>query len=71
MTVSPIRLDLPYEKRVDNALNDRHLKIALSRAAGRMSLHRAEAYHSVDGALLRDQLRQMKEHVLRNLPDLL
>jgi len=71
MTTSPIRLDLPYDKRVDNALNDRHLKIALSRAAGRMSVSRAEAYQSVDGTKLRDQVRQMKENVLRNLPDLL
>lgn len=71
MTTSPIRLDLPYEKRVDNALHDRHLKMALSRAAGRMAISRTEAYHAIDGARLRDQVRLMKENVLRNLPDLL
>ncbi len=77
MAKSPIDLHLPYDKRVDAALHDRHLRAALTRATGRMSGQRAAAMNEVapagagGGETLRDQVRQMKEYTLRHLPDLL
>jgi L-lactate dehydrogenase complex protein LldF len=85
MAKAPIDLHLPYDKRVDAALNDRHLRAALTRATGRMSGQRAAAMHEVaalpnasaadadasGGEDLRRQVRQMKEYTLRHLPDLL
>ena len=77
MAKSPIDLHLPYDKRGDAALHDRHLRAALTRATGRMSGQRVAAMNQVapDGAgggeTLRDQVRQMKEYTLRHLPDLL
>jgi L-lactate dehydrogenase complex protein LldF len=71
MATSSIDLTLPYEQRVETALANRRLKLALERATGRMAGQRVAAMTAVDGQRLRDQMRQMKEHVLRNLPDLL
>ena len=71
MTVSPIDLHAPYKQRVDDALNNPSLKTALNRSVGRLSAARVAAMSAVDGPLLRTQTRQMKEHVMRNLPDLL
>jgi len=77
MAKSPIDLHLPYDKRVDAALHDRHLRAALTRATGRMSGQRVAAMNQVapagagGGETLRDQVRQMKEYTLRHLPDLL
>ncbi len=53
------------------ALNDKYLKSALSRATARMTAQRTAAMAAVDGETLRNQMRQMKESVLRHLPDLL
>ena len=64
-------LHAPYQKRVDAALHNRHLKSTLSRATGRMSLQSANAMSAVDSETLRSQVRQMKEDVLRNWPTLL
>ena len=71
MPTAVIDLHAPYAKRVADALNNKHLKTTLGRATGRMSAQRDNAMHAVDGALLRDQVRQMKAYVLRNWPDLL
>ena len=71
MATSTIDLHLPYDTRVDRALGNRHLRTALERATGRMAGQRVAAMTAVDGERLRDQMRQMKEHALRNLPDLL
>ncbi len=71
MATSTIDLHLPYDTRVESALNNRHLRTALERATGRMSGQRVAAMTAVDGERLRDQMRQMKEHALRNLPALL
>jgi L-lactate dehydrogenase complex protein LldF len=68
---STIDLTRPYKTRVHDALENRHLKSALERATARFNSSRVSAMGAVDGALLRDQVRQMKEHVLRNLPELL
>jgi L-lactate dehydrogenase complex protein LldF len=71
MATSPIDLYAPYPQRVKAALNNPHLKTALSRSTLRLSNQRVAALAAVDGQRLRDQTRQMKEYVLRHLPDLL
>jgi L-lactate dehydrogenase complex protein LldF len=71
MTLSTIDLTLPYKTRVQDALGNKHLRVALERSTGRMAGQRAAAMAAIDEQTLRDQVRQMKEHVLRNLPDLL
>jgi L-lactate dehydrogenase complex protein LldF len=58
----------PYKKRVEQALGDRHLSIALTRATDRMVNGRIQSMNAVDGQKLRNQVRQMKEHTLRHLP---
>ncbi len=67
----PVDLYAPYKKRVQRSLNDAHLKVALDRSTGKMSDARVAALAAVSGQQLRDQTRQMKEYVLRHLPDLL
>jgi L-lactate dehydrogenase complex protein LldF len=71
MTTSTIDLYAPYDERVRTALNNPHLKTALNRSTIRMSNQRVAAMQAVDGELLRTQTRQMKEYVIRHLPDLL
>ena len=71
MATSTIDLYAPYDERVRTALNNPHLKTALNRSTTRMSNQRVAALAAVDGQLLRDQTRQMKEYVIRHLPDLL
>ncbi|MCC9077146.1 LutB/LldF family L-lactate oxidation iron-sulfur protein [Litorilinea aerophila] len=71
MATSTIDLHAPYKERVKLALQNLHLKTALSRSTVRLSSARVAAMTAVDGQRLRDQTRQMKEYVLRNLPDLL
>ncbi len=66
-----IDLNAPYKNRVETALNNAHLKTALDRSTRRMSGQRVAAMDAVNGEELRTQVRQMKEYVLRNLPDLL
>jgi L-lactate dehydrogenase complex protein LldF len=68
---SPIDLYEPYAGRVERALNNPHLRTALNRSTIRLSNQRVAALAAVDGQRLRDQTRQMKEDVLRRLPDLL
>lgn len=71
MAVSPIDLHAPYDTRVRDALSNPHLKTALNRSTIRLSNQRVAALQAVDGQRLRAQTRQMKEDVLRRLPDLL
>lgn len=71
MPTSIIDLHAPFQERVDRALNDKYLKSALNRATERMSLQRTTAMGAIDGQELRDQVRQMKEYVVRHLPALL
>ena len=61
----------PFKKRVAQALADPALHSAVERATRRMVAARAAAMAAVDGERLRDQTRQMKEYVLRHLPELL
>ena len=68
---SSIDLNAPYQERVDLALGNQHLKTALNRSTIRLSNQRVASLAEVDGQLLRDQTRQMKEYVMRHLPDLL
>lgn len=71
MSQSTIDLHAPFEQRVDRALNDKHLRTAVGRTVPNMSANRVAAMSAVDGELLRDKLRMMKEYTLRHLPDLL
>lgn len=71
MSTSPIDLHAPFQQRVSSALANKHLKTALSRATGRMTGQRLSAMTAVDGQQLRNQVRQMKEYVIRHLPNLL
>jgi len=71
MPNAPIDLHLPFQTRVDAALKNKYLKSALSRATSQLAAQSAEAMVTVDGETLRKQVREMKESVLRNLPDLL
>jgi len=71
MTTSPIDLHAPFERRVDDALNNKYLKIALNRTTQNMVNGRVRAMGAVDGQRLREQMRQMKTYTLRHLPDLL
>lgn len=71
MPTPVIDLHASYQERVDAALNNKHLKTALGRATGRMTTQRVNAMSAIDGETLRDQVRQMKEQVLRNWPTLL
>jgi L-lactate dehydrogenase complex protein LldF len=71
MATATMDLHAPYQARVAEALGDAHLKTALARATGRMAVQRVAAMTSVDGQLLRDQVRQMKEYAMRRLPELL
>lgn len=64
-------IQAPYSKRVNAALHDKKLQSVLNRSALGLSNARVAAMGAIDGPLLRDQTRQMKEYVLRNLPDLL
>ncbi len=61
----------PYKQRVHEALNNKRLKSVLPRSTIHLSDSRVAAMGAVDGPLLRDQTRQMKEYVIRYLPDLL
>ncbi len=71
MPIAAIDLHARYAKRVNDALQNKQLKTTLGRATGRMSSQRDQAMHGVDEQGLRDQVRQMKEYVLRHWPDLL
>jgi L-lactate dehydrogenase complex protein LldF len=71
MPTTVIDLHASYQERVEDALNNKHQRTALSRATGRMSDQRVNAMTAVDGETLRDQMRQMKEAVLRHWPELL
>ncbi len=71
MATSTIDLHLPYTTRVAKALGNRHLHTALERATERMDGQRVAAMGAVEGERLRTQMRQMKEHALRHLPELL
>ena len=66
-----INLEAPFAERVANALGDSHLAPAVVRATDRMLQARHTAMNSIDGEGLRTQTRQMKEDVLRHLPDYL
>ncbi len=71
MVTATIDLHAPFATRVTAALENPHLKTALSRATTRMTLNRTTAMGAIDGELLRDQVRQMKEDVIARLPELL
>jgi L-lactate dehydrogenase complex protein LldF len=71
MASVPIDLHAPYTQRVHDALHDKNMSTVLSRSTLGLSNSRVAAMGAVDGQRLRDQTRQMKEYVIRHLPDLL
>ena len=66
-----VDVNAPYHSRVRQALEDTNLRTALDRATGRLSSRRAGAMEAIDSTSLRDHTRAVREHAVRNLPDLL
>ena len=66
-----VDIHAPYKDRVQQALSDPNLRVAVSKATDRMSNARHASMDAIDGQKLRSQVRQMKEHVLSNWPDYL
>ena len=66
-----VDLNAPYKNRVQQALNNPNLRTAVSKATDRMTDARRAAMGAVEEQVLRDQVRKMKQHVLRNWPDYL
>ncbi len=66
-----INIHAPYKDRVQQALGDSNLRAAVSKATDRMTDARLAAMGAIEGQTLRAQVRQMKEHVLRQWPDYL
>lgn len=60
-----------YKDRVQQALGDPNLRVAVSKATDKMDNARQASMDAIDGQKLRSQVRQMKEHVIRNWPDYL
>jgi L-lactate dehydrogenase complex protein LldF len=67
----PVDIHAPYKERVRQSLDEPFLQMAVERSTTRMVAARHAAMTAVDGEKLRNQARQMKEYVLRHLPDLL
>lgn len=66
-----VNINAPYKERIRQALADPNLRVAVSRATDRMTNARIDSMGAVEGQKLRQQVRQMKEHVLRHWPDYL
>ena len=66
-----VNIHAPYKDRVQQALGDPNLRIAVSKATDRMTNARLASMGAVEGQQLRSQVRKMKEHVLSNWPDYL
>ena len=66
-----VDIHAPYKDRVQQALSDPNLRVAVSKATDRMSDARHASMGAIEGQQLRTQVRQMKENVLRNWPDYL
>jgi len=66
-----IDVSAPYQTRVKQALADDNLRTALDRATSRLSETRAQAVAAIDLQRMRDEARAIKEHAIKNLPDLL
>lgn len=66
-----VDIHAPYKNRVQQALGDPNLRVAVSKATDRMTNARLASMDAIEGQRLRSQVRQMKEHVLRNWPDYL
>ena len=66
-----VNINAPYKERVAQALGDPLLSQAVVHATDGLSAKRVQSMGAVDGERLRSQVRQMKEDVLRHLPDYL
>ncbi len=66
-----IDISAAYQTRVKQALADDNLRTALERATSRLSGKRAQAVAAIDLQRMRDEARAIKEHAIKNLPDLL
>ncbi|MEM7133746.1 MAG: LutB/LldF family L-lactate oxidation iron-sulfur protein [Chloroflexota bacterium] len=71
MSNSTIDLYAPYQQRVDTALGNKSMRVAVNRTVSNLANNRNSALEAIDGDTLRGQLRQMKEYVLRHWPELL
>ncbi|RME51657.1 MAG: lactate utilization protein, partial [Caldilineae bacterium] len=66
-----VDLHAPFKERVERALTNPLLSDSVVRATDRLIVARQAAMSAVDGERLRSQVRQMKEHVIRHLPEYL
>ena len=66
-----VDINAPYKERIQQALADPKLRGTVSNATDRMTDARIGSMGAVAGQRLRDQVRQMKEHVLGHWPEYL
>lgn len=66
-----VDINAPYKERIQQALADPKLRGTVSNATDRMTDARIGSMGAVAGQRLRDQVRQMKEHVLAHWPEYL
>ena len=68
---SRIDIEAPFKTRVKQAVADPQLADTLTRATLHLKEQKRLSLEELEAQRLRDQMRQMKAHTLRNLPDLL
>ena len=61
----------PYKHRVEEALSDEHLHVALNRATSRLKANRAQAMAEVDAEQLRIETNAVRRRAVSSLPELL
>ena len=68
---TPIDIEAPFKTRVKQAVSDPTLADTLTRATLHLKEQKRVSLEELEAQRLRDQMRQMKAHTLRNLPELL
>lgn len=66
-----VDVNAPFSTRVQQAVSNPVLADNLTRATINLQLKREQSYSESHGQRLRDQMRRMKAHTLRHLPELL
>ena len=68
---TPIDIEAPFKTRVKQAVSDPTLADTLTRATLHLKEQKRVSLEELEAQRLRDQMRRMKAHTLRNLPELL
>ena len=68
---TPIDIEAPFKTRVKQAVSNPALADTLTRATLHLKEQKRVSLEELEAQRLRDQMRQMKAHTLRNLPELL